>query len=103
MSPSVGRIWVRNPRPDRGAAIRDRRQLGQGPGHHQGSEIADRDTANPCVVLAGLTCLAALTDEPEFASRACRFLGAARRETGDRRIIRVSAVPPDRPARAASD
>jgi hypothetical protein len=28
MSPSVGRIWVRNPRPDRGAAIRDRRQLG---------------------------------------------------------------------------
>jgi hypothetical protein len=35
---------------------------------------------NPCVVLAGLTCLAALTDEPELASRACPFLGAARRE-----------------------
>jgi hypothetical protein len=32
------------------------------------------------VVLAGLTCLMALTDEPELASRACPFLGAARRE-----------------------
>ena len=44
------------------------------------STTAPRDTANPCVVLAGLTCLMALTDEPELASRACPFLGAARRE-----------------------
>ena len=62
-----------------------------------------RDTANPCVVLAGLTCLMALTDEPELASRACPFLGRRGVKTGDRRIIRASAVPPDRPARAASD